>query len=78
MQTMEATLSPMLVPAKAFCVDPLVLMAAMARMKAGMAQKRPMKEVPQINRTTENMKAPVAKRLCSSLGGDTVVVVAVG
>ena len=78
MQTMEATFSPMLVPAKAFCVDPLLSMATMARMKAGMAQKRPMKEVPQNSRTAENMRAPAAKRLCPSLGGDTVVIFAVG
>ena len=78
MQTMEATLSPMLKPARVFCVDPVVLVATMARMKAGMAQQSPMKDVPQSNRTTENMTAPAAKRLCSSLGGDTFVIVLVG
>ena len=77
-QTMEATLSPMLKPARVFCLDPLVAMAPEARMMAGMVQARLIMEVQRNSTTKESMRAPMAKCFRSSLGVDTVVVVAVG
>ena len=76
-QTMAITFSAMLMPALILRVDPFDLIATMARTNAGMMQARQRKELAQkIVVQAENVRAHTAKRLFSSPGGDTEVMVA--
>ena len=78
-QTITATLSPMLMPAKLFCEDPVVVRARMARMRAGTEQTRRAQERPQQNNVKmEKTRAHIATPELSCTGGDMEVVVATG
>ena len=69
--TTTVTLSPILMPALHFCVVPLVTMATMARMRAGMVQKREKKNVTpqQTNVMMDSTSAATAIPVWSSSGG---------
>ena len=77
-QAQETALRTMLMAAMVFCMDPSAFTDATAKMKAGMAQKRQMKEVPQNSRMKESRIAPSAKTFSLSLGGNIAAVAPLG
>lgn len=76
-QTKEATLSPMLATAVRFCTGPVVRVATMARMIAGMAQTRLLTDMKS-SAVQDRAIANLTNLLFVSAGGDTVVTAAVG
>ena len=70
--TTTATLRPMLMPALLFWVDPVLDIATMARMRAGIENARQKRELPQhISVKMEKMSAQIAIPEWSSAGGAT-------
>lgn len=67
----------MLAPAVRFCTDPVVHVATMAKMIAGMVQTRLPTEMNN-SAVQDRTRAAVTNLLFVSAGGDTVVTAAVG
>ena len=75
LQTITTTLSVMLMPALFFCLVPVLAIAMMARMRAGMEHVRQMRKGPQeISVMMEKMRAHIATD-CWFFGGGMLAVV---
>ena len=79
LHTITATFSAMLIPAELLCVVPVVIIALMDRMRAGMEQTRQKRPEPQRSSVTmEKMTAHIAIPSLFFAGGGTLVTVAAG